>query len=227
MAGVHQKYNALVAIELCRAWLARCRNVELKEPVPQEFRPGLERVVWPGRGQILNINATKYADQVNKDVTWFLDGAHTVESLQVCADWFQESVAKDENDISRVLIFNCTNGRDGPRLLDVIARIPVGFDHVIFTTNVTFRKGYTADSTNKTVSAEDVAAMQQTLAKTWKERKPSFPSENVHVVGSIEDAVEWIVDYTKSSSMQRVQVLTTGSLILVGNTLTALGIPPQ
>lgn len=79
-----------------------------------------------------------------------MDGAHTLESLGVCTQWFQDTVinqdkdkSKDgDTDTSRVLIFNCTNGRDGPRLLNVVSNT-IAFDHVIFTTNVTYRQGYT------------------------------------------------------------------------------------
>lgn len=147
LAGVHQQYNALTAIELCRIWLKKCRNVELTEPVPQEFRAGLEKVVWPGRGQRLAGQDTKYKDKANR-IMWYLDGAHTAESLRVCANWFKDVVQEksNKNDMSRVLVFNCTNGRDGPHLLDEIIRVnpDVHFDHVIFTTNMTFRQGYTA-----------------------------------------------------------------------------------
>lgn len=69
--------------------------------------------------------------------------------------------------------------------------------------------------------------MQKTLAEAWKERMDTFEPEHVHVVPSIEDAMEWIVDYSQNEPSKHVQVLTTGSLIMVGNTLTALGIPPQ
>ncbi|KAI8143827.1 Mur ligase [Fennellomyces sp. T-0311] len=224
LAGVHQLYNALTAIELCRTWLERCRGVTLTEAVPEEFKDGLAKVVWPGRGQQLDMGDTRLGDKIN-NVAWFLDGAHTAESLRVCADWFEETVKQEE--ASRILMFNCTNGRDGPRLLDVIASIQpeVKFEHVIFTTNITFRKGYTADSKNLTVSATDAVAMQTTLAEAWKERIPSFKTDNVHVVPTIEDAVDWVADYAQHA--KKVQVLTTGSLIMVGNTLTALGVPPQ
>lgn len=82
------------------------------------------------------------------------------------------------------------------------------------------------DTANKTVSIEDAVAMQNSLAESWKARIPNFAPDNVHVVPTIEDALDWIVSYAQSRSEQ-VQVLTTGSLIMVGNTLTALGIPPK
>lgn len=117
----------------------------------------MKKVVWPGRGQILSIDKTKYASKVNENnnqqsstLTWYLDGAHTVESLDVCTQWFKDTVKQDK-DISRVLIFNCTNGRDGPKLLNVVSQLQdtTAFDHVIFTTNVTFREGYTGGNKYK------------------------------------------------------------------------------
>jgi folylpolyglutamate synthase len=86
--GVHQRYNALLAVELCKTWLQRCKGVEFNEPqgqVPASFLKGLKEVKWPGRGQILPVQQTKYAQDVkpNTDLTWYLDGAHTAESLEV------------------------------------------------------------------------------------------------------------------------------------------------
>ncbi|CEP11744.1 hypothetical protein [Parasitella parasitica] len=228
LAGVHQKYNALTAIELCRIWLQRIRGTDIDQDVPEGFRKGLALVKWPGRGQQLSIKDTKYATAKN-NATWYLDGAHTIESLQVCAEWFKNTISKsNEKNHIRVLVFNCTHGRDCRNLLEVIAKMQpqVQFDHAIFTTNITFREGYTTDNTNKTVSMEEVVSVQQNLAKSWKELVPEFSNDHVHVAGTIEDAVDFSVDLSKSND-KHVQVLTTGSLIMVGNTLTVLGIEPQ
>ncbi|KAI8074462.1 Mur ligase [Gongronella butleri] len=226
LAGLHQKYNALVAIELCRKWLQHVRGEQLDDAVPDAFLPGLAKVVWPGRGQQLPIDETKYASKAS-NVTWFLDGAHTKESLEVCRDWFKDEVR--DKQAKRVLVFNCTNGRDGPRLLAIMSSLKqsgIEFDHVVFTTNVTYREGYTSDNTNNTVSMQDAVSMQRSLADSWQEQVPGYQKENVHVVGCIEEAIDWVVDYSKDQQ-QQVQVLTTGSLILVGNTLTVLGIEPR
>ncbi|KAI8374580.1 Mur ligase [Radiomyces spectabilis] len=227
LAGLHQKYNALTAIAMCKIWLERCRQMSFspEDAVPASFHKGLTEVKWPGRGQQLDMKDTKYAAQVSSPVKWYLDGAHTIESLQVCVDWFRENMQQDK---SRVLVFNCTNGRDGPRLLKVMNDIQrqMPFDHVVFTTNVTYREGYTTDNTNKTVSMKDALAMQRMLRESWIEQNPSFNADHVHVASTIQDAVEWVVDHAKSVQKD-VQVLTTGSLILVGNTLTVLGMPAQ
>ncbi|CAO3618377.1 unnamed protein product [Cunninghamella blakesleeana] len=248
LAGIHQRYNALVAISLAKKWLEECRGIQFKENevVPEGFIKGLEKVVWPGRGQVLTVDKSKYASKINHNnnsdnnnnnnqqqqhsspLTWYLDGAHTVESLDVCTQWFKDTVKQDK-DISRVLVFNCTNGRDGPKLLNVVSQLQntTAFDHVIFTTNVTFREGYTGDNTNFVTSMKDALEMQKMLSDSWKEQLPNFDKNNIHITGSIEEAIDWVVDYSNQNKQQKIQVLTTGSLILVGNTLTVLGMPAQ
>lgn len=42
---------------------------------------GLERARWPGRCQVVQ-------DPQDSGFRWYLDGAHTVESLVCCGDWF-------------------------------------------------------------------------------------------------------------------------------------------
>lgn len=227
LAGEHQKYNALTAIELCKIWLKSMAGIEFKEAIPEEFKKGLKNVTWPGRGQLLDISHTKYASE-GTNATWFLDGAHTIESLEVCAAWFEQALKQRKEEGHRILVFNCTHGRDSDRLLQVMSNIQpaVNFDDVVFTTNVTFKEGYTTDNTNNNVSAEEVTSVQKTLATSWVAQNPAFPKDHVHVVDSIEEAVEFAIARSKQVT-KRVQVLTTGSLIMVGNTLTVLGFKPQ
>jgi folylpolyglutamate synthase len=83
--GVHQKENAALAISLAESF------VEFKQPntwsipraggLPQAVIDGLSSVNWPGRCQ-------KVSDPEDNSLTWFLDGAHTEESLQCCLEWF-------------------------------------------------------------------------------------------------------------------------------------------
>ena len=49
----------------------------LSDPVVE----GLEKAKWPGRCQ-------EVKDPGFTKTTWFLDGAHTVESLDCCMEWF-------------------------------------------------------------------------------------------------------------------------------------------
>jgi folylpolyglutamate synthase len=114
--------------------------LELKESVapqktlPNTFIEGLKAARWPGRCQTVN-------DPSFPPIVWFLDGAHTVESLECCIEWFVSptatlGTASSGYDFSvystakkyitnsrkpiRVLIFNCTNGRSGLSFLETV-----------------------------------------------------------------------------------------------------------
>lgn len=82
--GAHQKENAALAVHLAKKF------VSTKEPLlwddnlgtlPQAVIAGLLRAKWPGRCQRVH-------DPLLPTLTWFLDGAHTGESLQCCMEWF-------------------------------------------------------------------------------------------------------------------------------------------
>lgn len=57
--------------------------VKMAKPfrVTKKMAEGLKNCSWPGRTQII----------VRKNVTYFLDGAHTQESIKYCSDWFKHS----------------------------------------------------------------------------------------------------------------------------------------
>ncbi|RUS22971.1 Mur ligase [Endogone sp. FLAS-F59071] len=226
LAGVHQRYNAAVAISLCRTWLARYRpsHAPTDDLVPLGFGTGLRTVSWPGRGQTLPNSLTKYAGS-GVNLTWYLDGAHTIESLHVCAEWFRDTVAQKKDGMERILIFNCTNGRDGAKMLKVLAAVQkeVEFDEAVFCTNVTFRAGYKSDNQNNTYELDPALAQQHSLADEWR---ALAPGARTRVVGSVEDAVLYAVERAEHSGEKGMQVLTTGSLILVGNQLAVMGVEP-
>lgn len=50
--------------------------------------PALADTEWPGRNQTLK----------HGDVTYFLDGAHTMRSMQACVNWFTEAAAQHERN---------------------------------------------------------------------------------------------------------------------------------
>ena len=52
--------------------------------LPESFKHGLATTKWPGRCQTI-------IDPARSGVTWYLDGAHTVESLECCMQWFVSS----------------------------------------------------------------------------------------------------------------------------------------
>lgn len=107
------KINASLAIQLAHAWMRVARKRTRKSSRRQvngilltngcqEINPmdteehkdgvlidvlnketvlGLKECKWPGRYQVVN---TDYA-------TFYLDGAHTKESIEICAKWFKDN----------------------------------------------------------------------------------------------------------------------------------------
>ncbi|KAI5474406.1 hypothetical protein MNV49_003374 [Pseudohyphozyma bogoriensis] len=168
---------------------------------------GLKKTSWPGRCQI--------AKDPQVGLTWFLDGAHTVESLKCCGDWFAESSSASAK---KVLIFNCTSGRSGLSLLGtlLLALPPSPFSHVVFCTNTTYSSGASkGDLTSNAVDTKDLEtlATQRELAAAWEELTATASPESkaeVHVLGSIQEAVE-----LAKAVGGETEVLVTGSLHLV------------
>jgi folylpolyglutamate synthase len=140
LSGVHQRENAALAIRLAAEWevlsgkggAAAQRRAEAvrKGELPVEYVAGLEAVRWPGRGQIVqdyeniepNSNSVTSTSQLSR-LTFFLDGAHTAESMATCGRWFADAIetaknaSKEEDATHRVLVFNCMQERDPTALL--------------------------------------------------------------------------------------------------------------
>lgn len=88
-----QKSNASLAVALAETALKKL-DPKFQAPaksLPTEFVHGLEQVVWRGRCET----------KVEGNVTWYLDGAHTADSITVAAKWFG-----DESSRKHVLLSN-------------------------------------------------------------------------------------------------------------------------
>ncbi|KAG8900862.1 Folylpolyglutamate synthetase, partial [Tulasnella sp. 403] len=243
LAGSHQVSNANLAVNLVHQFLlARQQDVAppflpslYPAPLPAPYVSGLESARWPGRCQ-------EVLDPKHKHITWFLDGAHTVESLTSCAEWyFHPAVGLKPLAPgavrNRVLIFNCTSGRSGSKFLKTVldnmqrqvekyqpdivdSQVSKGFfDHVIFCSNVTYADGQSkGDFVNNNANANELSALkvQRELADAWRSLVPTFPADNIHVLPSIQHAMEVVHSLPQSGS---VDVLVAGSLHLVGGVI--------
>lgn len=74
------------------------------------------------------------------------------------------------------------------------------------------------DLTTRAIAESDLAQLktQNELASAWKSLVPSFPEGHVHVLPSIEHAVNLV---REQEVLGKVDVLVTGSLHLVGGTI--------
>lgn len=229
-----QKINASVAIAVAAAHLRALGHTSIPDPtkiahidLPPQFVKGLEQVHWSGRCETRR----------EKHVAWHIDGAHTLESIEVTGRWFAEQIAATTTAAPsqsgpRVLIFN-QQTRDANALAKALYKalqsgITSGstspFTHVFFTTNQTFNEGYRPDliSMNTDKHEVDALAVQKALASTWSEIDRTA---EVRVLKTIEEAVSAarkVAHGSVKNTDAEVMVLVTGSLHLVGGALEVL-----
>jgi len=234
LAGTHQITNAELAVVLSQKFLELKESAASQETLSDTFIEGLKAARWPGRCQTVN-------DPRYPPIVWFLDGAHTVESLECCIEWFVSPIAAlrptstGENP-TRILIFNCTRGRSGHSFLEtalnkIAAQLQLHasgetpytfFNKVVFCANVTYADGhFKGDLTAVSVATDDLK-VQQELVEAWTSLVPTFPTENAYVLPSIEHAVG--IAREEASSGKPVEVLVTGSLHLVGGLIEVAGL---
>ncbi|CAN0837686.1 Folylpolyglutamate synthase [Linum grandiflorum] len=160
LEGEHQYVNAGLAISLSFNWLKRTGHLELANQehtgsLPEQFIKGLTTASFQGRAQIV---CDQYVDNENDgDLIFYLDGAHSPESMDICARWFSGAVkgGKEHDTITpqvsssthqlkknimQILLFNCMTVRDPqlllPPLLKTCASQGVYFKKALFVPNM-------------------------------------------------------------------------------------------
>ncbi|PRD34746.1 UNVERIFIED_CONTAM: Folylpolyglutamate synthase [Trichonephila clavipes] len=208
MQGAVQNINASLALQLTNTWLkqAKCHEDvymtysddimnEESSHIPlqmaqtfninTETQDALENCVWPGRFQTLE----------RGKLTFYLDGAHTLQSIRHCARWFEDlsemhKINMQKQTVLRILYFNCTGERKAESLLDPLADIC--FDLVIFSPNhINVMKDASSDLSNFMVDPEK--EIQQCvinkeiwchLMRSLYENELSISSGNASSIGS-------------------------------------------
>ncbi|KAH8118386.1 tetrahydrofolylpolyglutamate synthase [Phellopilus nigrolimitatus] len=247
LAGLHQYQNANIAVHLTQEFLRQKAPLLSTPSMSAAFIEGLKKARLPGRCQTV-------PDPSHEGTTWFLDGAHTIDSLECCMQWFfspSAGLRRDSHKPSRVLIFNCTNERKGSSFLSTMltkakAQLQLHgesnvdpkffFDHVIFCSNVTYADGaFKGDLTSRVVAEAtvDPLKVQRELADAWSSLLPDYPKENIHVKPSIQHAVQYVRELEGGpiqngegsiKNYSPVDVLVAGSLHLVGGIIEVAGL---
>lgn len=73
---------------------------------------GLSECKWPGRNQVIKSK--------NGQITYYLDGAHTIESIEQFVDWFIQLKRNSSCNERNVLLFNYTGERDASKFLRIL-----------------------------------------------------------------------------------------------------------
>lgn len=234
LGGDFQKDNASLAVAVA---VSHLRNIGITEDIltlkkvlnsqeklPAKFVKGLETASWPGRWEV----------RIEGNIEWLIDGAHTMESIEATAHWYidklEDALNKERPPTATMLIFN-QQDRDAQalmrRLLTVLStRSPSievrnsqvqrmrfsayykMFTYAAFCTNIPFK--------NQVPEHLDLLH-QEKIAKAYQ----GSSSNSLHqCYGSVEEAIE--LAKRVSEGDERVIVLVTGSLHLVGGLLKVL-----
>ncbi|KAH7677160.1 Tetrahydrofolate synthase protein [Dioscorea alata] len=164
--GLHQFTNASLAVALCRCWLEQTKHQtfflddNLDAGLPEPFLQGLCAARLQGRAEIVHDIPEKSLqmpdiDECSSNLVFYLDGAHSPESMEICANWFLDSVTGEKNSLKnnlmdefnplntvvngkmcypnrsnkiskRILLFNCMEARDPELLLPQLFKICAG-----------------------------------------------------------------------------------------------------
>ncbi|XP_024980813.1 folylpolyglutamate synthase [Cynara cardunculus var. scolymus] len=105
LSGDHQLVNAGLAVSLCKSWLNTKGNWEklsqndsADDTLPKAFLRGLSTAHLSGRAQIVHDSYLGSSNQIGDnescsgELIFYLDGAHSPESIDACAKWFSNVV---------------------------------------------------------------------------------------------------------------------------------------
>jgi len=234
--GEVQKQNASLALALATHFMSVTGGIINNDPLARELDvmetvqvsestcQGLERTEWPGRSQTVSLSR----------VNFFLDGAHTQESMESCATWFSEVSTRCQTRF-RVLVFNTTGDRDVRTILTPLSSLDI--DLVIFCTNIS-RQSDSVDSQNFNSNFQIQLSRCDTHANVWSElqqvQEKCIPSVSI---ACYDDAITWVTAHhapelrqedfksptqkvpKELKSADTLDILVTGSLHLVGGVL--------
>ncbi|KAJ8931424.1 hypothetical protein NQ314_015663 [Rhamnusium bicolor] len=161
------------------------KNKSRREFSLEIAKKSIEETHWPGRYEIKQL----------RNIRFFLDGAHTIESMIVCANWFKEKTINSNRE--KALIFNLTGDRNPDVFFKELCKL--AFDIVIFTPNVGSEND-TAEYKIKWLEIEDDG------------RKAA----DIQIFPSVSKAINFL------DNGNEYDVLITGSIHLIGSALSVL-----
>ncbi|GMT05069.1 hypothetical protein PENTCL1PPCAC_27243, partial [Pristionchus entomophagus] len=205
--GEHQKTNLALALQLARGWLRRERpEMERKLwtgeetswsagapfAVPSQWAEAIGHCHWPGRSQILERGSRRF----------FLDGAHTVKSMQSCVEWFRTasaaSGANDENSATAkrvdrkramTLLFHCTGDRNPETLMESLKPLP--FTRVFLCPPMVGRRlAASSDAANFFRPPDEQTKQSMECEAAWRRLRPDMDASCVRRFDYLTEALE-------------------------------------
>eukprot|EP00884_Botryococcus_braunii_P023662 jgi/Botrbrau1/9980/Bobra.0012s0071.2 len=222
--------------------------------VPDTYLRGLNLCQWPGRGQVVrdeeadsttdigHCKESKLEQSEQRDegakpgLLFFLDGAHTPESMVNCAMWFADVAEQESSPVAQsghesvqnVLLFNCMEEREGARLLRPLTLTlrdrGIRIHHAIFTppdsTYMSLTKGGAPDTRwqnilrqiwQKECAAGSLGqagedASQATASMGTDAMTAGQDSRKGMVMSSLQASLEWLRSCRRATPNTRIQV---------------------
>ncbi|CAA7392706.1 unnamed protein product [Spirodela intermedia] len=253
LQGEHQYANAGLAVVLCRTWLQRTGNMgEALLPcgadLPEQFIRGLATSQMQGRAQVVVDPVVSHQGPRNsgfRPLVFYLDGAHSPESMEMCAKWFSSIIKEDsqEEGPGEGRLDDNANAQQRdprlllPRLLNTCSNHGVHFHKAIFVPSQSAFNQVGSHSPPADSPQVDLS-WQRTLQRAWESlhggdrdsvneaKEDARPDAAEYtrscVFPSLPLAIKWLRDGSQQNQIVRFQVLVTGSLHLVGDVLRLL-----
>ncbi|KAK3148606.1 hypothetical protein QOZ80_3BG0297080 [Eleusine coracana subsp. coracana] len=233
--GEHQYMNAGLAVALASTWLEKQGQKDLipancTDPLPDHFIRGLSCASLQGRAQVVPDSQVNSEEKdANNSLVFYLDGAHSPESMEICAKWFSSVTKEDQtcDKSKKILLFNCMSVRDPMRLLPHLVNTSiqngVHFDMALFVPNQS-QYNKLGSSTSAPAEPEQIdLSWQLSLQEVWEKLLHGSDSTNSgkasQVFESLPLAIEWLRKNARENRSTSFQVLVTGSLHLIGDVL--------
>ena len=233
LAGSHQYGNATLAVALCQSVTTK-KTIDVDSPITLN---ALASAKWPGRCQTFEWSNS------NKDARFYLDGAHTPQSMDATVEWLRSKSISEE--ALPILVFNCSHERNPVELLELFLRTKSTsrFSRVYFAKSDSSRPSPVTKASAESLleergipvrselllGNETSRTWQETLAIVWKHLTTrtdisSVEDDSIRYNMSASQVVQEIQTLQEQSrdGAKPTKVFVTGSLYLVGSFLTAL-----
>jgi folylpolyglutamate synthase len=246
LSGEHQQVNAALALCLCDEWVNKrqhtlsstARTYPLFVPSESQLQ-GLAACTYEGRAQVVTIDTPA--------IVFYLDGAHTDESIGFCGNWFQDcmqgkipsiptredqvvetSANENDEELQDMLTFDNVQEKSGHVRVLIFnftgMREPAQLLHPLAQKKDLFDYVIFCpnDSDKDSLKLKKKTLDEQQLQKlnAIKTCWDEMTDGNSLILPSINDCLKLLWEISEKT--EKVSVLVTGSFYLVGDTLRKL-----
>ena len=206
----HKLLNASLAVALCKEWLIKCRRIEGAHfDLDDKFIKGLTTVEQLGRNQTVN---------VNENLTFYLDGAHTNKSVQYALEWFESKVKGKDSSAMKILVFIPPVTREPSAMLATLHGS--NFDKVFFTPSCVVEPGRV--TTVKELEKAEEFSYEEALEHRRKCVESWSGLKNIKPAVECKSVLDTFENIKEISQHHKADVFVVGSFNLAGSFLRVI-----